>query len=280
MNAHSNDFDAHAAKGAMLLELPVFHPERVLPRMRPLKAWKHFRLLIADKENTEEVFRIFEALPSRQRSTNAEAFVLSEAGRKLMQSEPDLPALLDDHETLRRLPENTVAHAYIEFMESQGLTAQGLTEEFARFEGGRKRLEDQFRWYLDRERDTHDLLHVLTGYSRDALGEQCVLAFTYGQSPGIGTLFVAYAGALHMRQTDAEGAPVLGAVREAHRNGRGRPRIAECSIRELLAMPLDEARHAMGIPDPAIYRQCHEHWRALGIDPFDLLAPQPKQAAA
>jgi ubiquinone biosynthesis protein COQ4 len=32
----------------------------------------------------------------------------------------------------------------------------------------------------------HDIWHVLTGYRRDALGEACLVAFSYAQTRGLG----------------------------------------------------------------------------------------------
>ena len=258
----------------------VFHPDRQHLKMRPLKAWHHFRELLKDKENTEEVFRIFESLPSRDLEPRARRFALSEEGQRIRASEPYLPDLLDDHDALRKLPENSVAHAYLHFMESQGLTAAGLVAEYDKFLGDRPKYGDLFEWYINRYRDTHDLLHVLTGYSRDALGEQCVLAFTHGQNGGLGNIFIAYAGAFHMRKHHAHGAPVVAAVREGQKLGKACPRVAEMPIRELLARPLEEVRRTFNIRPPETYQKCHEYWQARGIDPFDLLATPPELQAA
>ncbi|MCP5396904.1 MAG: hypothetical protein H6918_09250 [Sphingomonadaceae bacterium] len=258
----------------------VFHPDRQQLKLRPLKAWHHFRQLLKDKENTEEVFKIFESLPSRDLEARSRRFVLSATGQRIRETEPYLPDLLDDHDALRKLPQGSVAHAYLDFMESQGLTAAGLVAEYDKFQADRPKYGDLFEWYLNRYRDTHDLLHVLTGYSRDALGEQCVLAFSHGQNGGLGNLFIAYAGGLHMMKNFADGAPVMAAVREGQRLGKACPRVAEMSIRDLLKQPLEEARKAMDITPPKLYQQCHEEWRAKGIDPFDLLAPRKELAAA
>ncbi len=249
----------------------IFHPDRPHLRKRPLKAWRHFRELLKDKENTAEVFKIFESLPSSDLVPRARAFNLSEEGQRIRASEPYLPPILDDHDELRKLPEGSVAHAYLHFMESQGLSAAGLVAEYDQFMGDRPLFGDLFEWYLNRYRDTHDLLHVLTGYSRDALGEQCVLAFTYGQNGGLANLFIAYAGGLNMRQTIESEAPVIAAVREAQKQGKACPRIADMSIRELLARPLDEVRKEFNITPPVTYDRCHAIWKSEGIDPYDLM---------
>ena len=57
------------------------------------------------------------------------ALTLSPHGEALRASEPFLPPILDDHEALRRLPQGSVAQAYCDFMEREGLSAAGLVEE-------------------------------------------------------------------------------------------------------------------------------------------------------
>ena len=259
--------------------LPLFHPDRPEPRRDIGKAWHHFKNLIRDKEDTREVFPIFEALPWKGMRAAAEAFLTSERGRAIMASEPYLPAILDDHAELRKTPAGSLAHAYCDFMEREGLTAQGLVDEFDQFAEGKPRFDDQFIWYLNRMRDTHDLLHILTGYGRDALGEQCVLAFTYSQQPSPAHLFLGYAGGLEIKKRIKSSAPVLRAVREGQRLGKACPRIAEMPIRELLAMPLDEVRRKLNITPASRYQQAHAAWRAIGVDPYDLLGEEVAKAA-
>lgn len=250
---------------------PVFrHADRPVPKFRPFKAMHHFRKLIADKEDTEQVFHIFQCLPRLALVDEARAFVYGDIGTRLRISEPNLPDLLDDHARLRAMPAGSVAHAYVDFMEREGLSAAGLVAEYDRFQQGR-RYGDLIEWYVNRLRDTHDLLHVLTGYGRDALGEQCVLAFTYGQNPAPGNIFIAYMGGLNMKRTIRSDAPVFKAINEARDLGRACPRIAEQSIAALLAEPLLAARQRLGIHAPQFYERVHVRFKADGIDPYNLL---------
>ena len=233
------------------------------------KALHHFRELIKDKENTEHVFHIYDALPEKTFLPRARLLTLSAKGEALRASEPFLPPILDDHAALLALPEGSVAHAYVAFMRREGLSAAGLVAESEKI--GRTKYGDLVEWYGFRQRDTHDLMHVLTGYGRDALGEQCVLLFTHGQSPSHGHLLLGYAGALNIKKQVKSRAPVYRAVREAHRIGKACPPIIELPIRELLAMDLAEARATLRIAEPVWYRRCHEVWQAEGVDPYDLL---------
>src|SRR3546814_16483062 len=73
---------------------------------------------------------------------------------------------------------------------SSDVCSSDLVEESEK--SGRPTYPDLVQWYGYRLRDTHDLMHVLTGYGRDALGEQCVLLFTHGQNPSHGHLLLGY----------------------------------------------------------------------------------------
>lgn len=248
------------------------HPDRQPTKFRPFKALGHFRKLIKDKEDTEQVFRIFESLPRKGFMDDARAFVESEMGQRLMASEPYLPDLLDDHAELEKLPEGSVGHAYVTFMKREGLSAAGLVAEADKM--GRPKFDDQVQWYSNRLRDTHDLFHIMTGYGRDALGEQCVLGFTYGQTGNYGNFFIAYAGGYEVKRGIKSDAPVMGAIRQGQRHGKASQAIIEQDIRALLAEPLDAARARLGIPEPTLYQEAHRAYRNRGIDPYNFLASQ------
>ena len=278
MSTAARDYhNMFAADGTVLL-----HPERPAARYRPLRAIHNFQKLMKDKEDTALVFKIFESLPSKQFMERARDLTLSPQGEFLRASEANLPEILDDHASLRRTPKGSLAHAYCDFMEAEGLSAAGLVAEYDRV--GRPKYPDLVEWFVNRSRDTHDLFHVLTGYGRDALGEQCVLLFTHGQSPSQGHLLIGYAGAANIaKMVRGSKAPVMGAVREAHRTGKGAPQLMAQPIRQLLERPLEEVRKDLRIPQPAKYRECHRIWQAEGIDPYNVLAstkPQSEELAA
>ena len=257
------------------------HPDRPAPRYSLPRAIKNFRLLMKDKEDTSLVFKIYESLPSNNFMPRVKELMLSERGEALRASEPNLPEILDDHANLRKTPQGSLAHAYCDFMESEGLSAAGLVAEHDRL--GRPKYDDLVQWFGDRSRDTHDLFHVLTGYGRDALGEQCVLLFTHGQSPTHGHLLIGYAGSANIKKMVwGSKAPVMGAVRQAKATGRGAPKLIEQPIRELLKQPVDEVRSFLNIPEPTKYRECHRIWAEEGIDPYNLLASEntPQEAVA
>ncbi|WP_298334016.1 Coq4 family protein [uncultured Erythrobacter sp.] len=254
--------------------LPIIHPDRRRPKFDFPKAWKHLKILVKDKDRTDELFGVLDALPWRGVGEQAAAFLATDRGRDIYQSEPYLPDILDDHATLRQMPRGSFADVYCNFMETEGLTAAGLIEEANVYRKDLVKLEDGVEWYNNRLRDTHDILHVLTGYGRDTLGEQCLLAFLFDQRPSPGHLFLGWLGTLLMMAKLKTKAPVLRAFLQARRDGRLTQRIVEHSIRELLPLPIEDVRRKLSIPEPKIYLQALETWRSEGIDPHALLGKQ------
>jgi len=249
-------------------ELPLLAPGTKLPRISPRKALHHFKKLIADKEDTAEVFQVIEALAGNSFVRNTRNFLNSSHALEIMDRNIALPAMLDDHEQLRKLPADSLGQAYVRFMEKEGLTAAGLVAEYERFGDGREQPDDLTEWYSDRTRDTHDLFHVLTGYGRDALGEDCLLAFSYSQDPSLGIIFIAYGGGLEVKKELSHGIPVLRAIRQGQKLGKAAKRIAYHDIEKLLAMPLDDARAFLNIGEPILYHKAIDMCRQRGIDPY------------
>ena len=238
------------------IDRPLKHPARKLAGFQPFKAMRHFRNLIADKEDTEQVFHIIEALKGRKSARQAADFVQAEPGRELLRKDFDIPAMLDDHDRWADCGPETVAQHYMRFMKSEGLTAAGLVAESYKWLPQDERPQDLYEWYFERLRDTHDLFHVLTGYGRDPLGEICLLGFSYAQNHNRGVLFIAYAGARQMKKESGTAAPIFEAVKEGRRLGKAAAKLAHEDIESLMREPIDAARARLGLGKPAVYREC------------------------
>jgi ubiquinone biosynthesis protein COQ4 len=249
-----------------LTELPLIAPTRELRGYRPLKALKHFRNLVADKEDTKEVFFIIEALAGRKVLDQATGFIGTPEATDLMQRESTLGLadMLDDHARWADCGANTVAQNYIRFMKREGLTANGLVEESHSWRPLEERPQDQVEWYLCRLRDTHDLFHVLTSYGRDALGEAALLGFSFEQNHNLGVKFIAYAGARQIKKVTRTSAPLYAAIREGRALGRAAAKLAHMDVEAVMRMDIGEARAMLNVGEPLIYRQCLAQLEAEG----------------
>ncbi|GAB5455150.1 MAG: hypothetical protein Hens2KO_13790 [Henriciella sp.] len=246
---------------------PFIHPDRPIPRRRPLKAWRHMQQLIADKEDTAQVFHIIEALNGKSNRKDFARFMQSKTGPGLLKKRTFLPDILDDHTPLKSLPKGSVGRTYVEFMEREGLTAHGLVDESLQQRAHHTKYDDDLLWYSDRLRDTHDMYHVLTGYGRDALGEDALLGYTHSQHGGLGVSFIAFMGNRQIAKEAPKEARVKDVLAEGRRNGKAAKRIIEQDIVALLDQPLDEVRERLNIKKPVLYREALEVFKHYEQDP-------------
>jgi len=248
-----------------LISLPLVAPERKVARLRPLKVLHHFGKLVEDKEDTAQVFHIIEATKGKRSHKQAWGFIASPEGQRFLREETDIPGMLDDHARWADCAANTVAAHYIAFMKREGLSAAGLVAESHKWLPAEARPADLTEWYFERQRDTHDLFHVLTGYGRDALGEASLLGFTYEQNHNRGILFIAYAGARQIKKVSGTKAPLFSAIKEGRRLGRAAAKISHQDIAALMREDIGAARARLGIGQPEVYRQCLAILQGEGI---------------
>jgi ubiquinone biosynthesis protein COQ4 len=229
-------------------------PAAALRRPREWRrAWNALRSLVSDPDRTDQVFEIIEALEGDAYTRQYRRFVGDPAGRRLLAERPSLLRALSDRDALRALPDGSLGRAYLDFMESANLSAEGLVEadEMAAQQRGKTRpVDPDAEFFGDRLRDMHDLWHVLTGYGRDEAGEAANLAFTLAQIPslGIGAIVVA-AAVIGPKSLDLSWQRYLF---RAWRRGRRAGDLPLAPYEQLLALPLDEARLRLGIEPPRI----------------------------
>lgn len=253
-------------------QTPYIDPARPRRMIRPLKALGHMRRLLANKEDTEQVFHIIEALNGDSLRRNFGRFLDRPDGRARFAERRQLAALLDDHASLGELPQGSVGRTYIDFMKREGLTAAGLVAESEKLLNGREKFDDDLTWYGERQRDTHDMFHILSGYGRDGLGEAALLAFTYGQNPGRGILFISNVGFWKMCRELPRTIDLKAVYAEAREHGKLAAKIADQDILALLSEPLEEVRARLNIKPPLAYRAALQAFSDLPSDVREALA--------
>ena len=163
-------------------------------RIEPLTALRAFRKLVANKEDTAQVFEIMRALSGRSLARGYNHMLKTQEGGRQAYLAEELAHRLDDPVWLARFEPGTVGDSYRVFREARGFTAEGLADE-ARKIGPQIDAQHPVVWYSRRIRDVHDIWHVLTGYETDALGEACVVAFSYAQTRNLGFAFIGWGAA-------------------------------------------------------------------------------------
>lgn len=220
--------------------------------VKPLQALRSVRALIANPDNTGEVFKIIDALKGGSLPRAVARLGATPEGRELLRNKPDIVPVLSDREALRAMPEDSLGRAYLRFVESQSISAEGLVAASEEAPRGRGRSPDE-QWLGNRLRDIHDLQHVLCGYGRDPLGELCLLSFMVTQTPNRGIAFIIFMARRKARQASRQFS-VDACIEEGRRIGEAATWFATVNWEQRLAEPLASLRAELGVLKPTLYR--------------------------
>jgi len=199
------------------------------------------------------------ALNGRNSERLFRRFARDPMGAVILREGRSLGAVLAEHERLRAFPPGSLGRAYVEFMNREQISAEGLAEATESVRE-REELDADQLLFEDRIRDMHDLWHVVTGYSRDIVGEVALMAFSYRQlrTPA----FALIAGFAYLfLELRVPGARAL--LSGAWRRAGSAPWLPVQDWETLLARPLDEVRAELGVGPPPAYTRHFRVGRAL-----------------
>jgi ubiquinone biosynthesis protein COQ4 len=219
------------------------------PRLRPIAALRAVRNLMRNREDTQQVFLLIEALRGKTTLRQLARFRRTETGRAVLGENRRLLDRLSDRASLAALPAGTLGRAYYDFMASESLSAEGLVA-LSRIE--RPPATDDVTLFRERNREMHDLLHVVTGYGRDPLGETCLVAFSYAQTKLKGFAVIAVFAARRIARAHPD-QPIRRAVFEGYRHGRSAGWLPGADWEALLAQPVEAIRARFTVKPPTYY---------------------------
>lgn len=100
------------------------------------------------------------------------AMLSNPTGRRILRDKPRITSQTLSMEMLRKLPENTVGRAYVNWLDKEGVTPD--TRDNVRY------IDDPEEAYvMQRYRETHDFTHAITGLPVIIEGELAVKAFEF-----------------------------------------------------------------------------------------------------
>jgi ubiquinone biosynthesis protein COQ4 len=224
------------------------------------------RKLLANGDDTEQVFRIMRALNGDVTQRNYRKLMTVPGGGRLAYNRVELAERLTDRAWIDSFQPGTVGAAYRDFLDRTGYSADGLVElSMAESAFGDAQIEHPYTWMGRRERDIHDIWHVITGYkASEHLGEACLVAFSYAQTGGLGWGFIGLGAALKSLRVTGETA-FFQAVVEGYRHGKHASWLHAEDYEVLLTEPLDAVRERLGIEEPVKYRQAQAKLQAAGL---------------
>jgi ubiquinone biosynthesis protein COQ4 len=226
----------------MLPSLPL--PQYDLPR-----AGRALGALIANPDDLPQVFTLIDSLSGTAPHRLLFRMKRTPDGAALLRERPDVTRLLADREGLRAMPEGSLGRAYLAFVESEGITPEGIRDASLEAESRSERRRPKMFLYLhQRMRDTHDLWHTVTGYKGDVAGELALLAFTLAQNWNSAVALIVFTAIVK-----GLGSGYVEFIFDGWRRGRASAWLPSQRWEELLPLPLAEVRARMKLGAPPAY---------------------------
>lgn len=228
-------------------------------------ALRALRRLLANGDDTVQVFRIMRALNGDTSHRNYRRLIASAEGGRLAYERVELASRFCDRAWIESFAEGSVGAAYRAFLDRTGYSADGLAEISVAETEIPANVEHPYAWFGRRERDVHDIWHVLTGYEADEpLGEACLVAFSFAQTGGLGWAFIGAGAALKSLRITGNTA-FARAVWEGWRHGKRASWLHGEDYEALMAEPLESARARLRIAEPRRYRQAQQRLAEAGL---------------
>jgi ubiquinone biosynthesis protein COQ4 len=244
---------SNQVEGLMFTSLPL--PRYDLPR-----AGRALAALLRDPDDLPQVFTLIDTMSGTAPHRLLFKMRRSESGARVLRNEPDIVPTLADREALRKLPEGSLGRAYLAFVESEGISAEGIRTASDAGEEAERR-PAMFDYIHQRMRDTHDLWHAATGYKGDVVGELSLLAFTLAQHWNTAVAVIVVAGLIK-----GLGQGETSAVIDGYRRGRAAEWLPGQEWEKLLPLQVSEVRARLKLGAPPVYRQVRtSELRAEGV---------------
>ncbi len=224
------------------MDASLAFPHYDFPRAR-----RALTALLEDPDDLPQVFTLIDAISGTAPHRLLFGFRRSKTGARILLEQPDILPRLADREALRAMPEGTLGRAYLAFVESEGISPEGIRDASNVLVTERRRPE-AFMYMHQRMRDTHDLWHTVTGYKGDVVGELALLAFTLAQNWHTGIALIVATAMLK-----GLGDGKIGTIVDGFRRGRAAAWLPPQDWESLLPLPLAEVRARLELEPPAVY---------------------------
>ena len=229
----------------------------------------------------ETVFRLLRPFHGPELDAIYERVMADETGRRILLEGRSLHPLLLDLPRLRALPLGTLGNAYARFMDENQIDIVSFAEaSFVNM--AREDYANDAAWTLvNRARDIHEIVHVVSGYGTDELGEMCELAFNLRQDPRPrATRFAIRVNIAGFRRRGYRHAEAT--IAEAYRRAAGIPELVGVDWERMMDRPLPEVRAELRISEPQPYEPIPPKGQAP--PPLDLVralvSPDPMAGVA
>ena len=221
------------------------------PRIRPWIALRSSVKMLRNPHDLRAAAELALAVDGSCGEQLFQRFAADPRGIRILEEQRAILRLLADRDYLASMPDGSLARAYLDWMDEQGFAAESLQALFEDTRCERATESCDHRLLVaNRMRDLHDLWHVVTGYSRDLVGEAALMSFCYQQ---IGTRIFGLMLPLAIAYVALRSPRALPVVLRAKQRATKADWFAVVDWEGLLHRPLNDVRQELRMGPAPVY---------------------------
>ena len=179
-----------------------------------IKALYHWSRIRKDApiDRPKRIFKILSLFGTKRYRKTRANFLSNPSNAALLKRDKTLSDIMSNYKNLGKHKEGTLGKEIYKFMQSEEVDYAKAVADFGGFTDG----------YDSRERDMHDIIHVVFGYSRSRFGEGATIATHYWQGNFFGLAFIVFVGLARQMLIQPSAAKVMYlAIRDVYKRQKG-----------------------------------------------------------
>ena len=209
-------------------------------RLQSLRMVASLAAFLKKPSELDSVFGVVSSLQDSPLATQMQRHLLADPAMAALVAEQWRPVPVDIG-LLANLPEGSLGRTYAEQLQRLGLTPESLIDP--------KPITTPEEYLTHRLRETHDIVHVLTGFGIDGPGELGLQAFNLAQLRSPLAVLLIFGGLLSALQDDKPLEPLLNALARGFELGLKARCLITFKLEEGWERPLADWRLELGLPE-------------------------------
>ena len=189
----------------------------------------------------DSVFAIAGSLQDSPLAEKMESHLMANARFQAMVDEGWRPKPIDLND-LQKLPQGSLGRSYADQLLSQGIDPDALIDPTP--------VTSSKEFIVHRLKETHDIVHVLTGFGIDGVSELGLQGFNLAQNRSPLAVMLIFGGMLNALQDDEPLGPLLQALSQGFQMGLDADLVIAHKLEEDWERPLVQWREELRLPDP------------------------------
>ena len=208
-------------------------------RIQSLRMLAGLGKFLQHPDDLQSVYAVAASVQGSPMAAQMMRHMLSQPGIAAMIQQQWRPAPID-LDALEQLPSGSLGHCYASQLKSQGITPQTLIDPTP--------ITSDKEFIVHRLKETHDIVHVLTGFGVDGVGEIGLQAFNLAQNRSPLAVLLIFGGMLQTLQEDEPLEELLHAISRGFEMGLKAECVVGYRLEDAWQRPLNEWRMELNLP--------------------------------